>query len=287
MNTTILRGTVASVEISLARPTVVVGERINPTRKKELTAALREGNFGLVRSEALAQQEEGADVIDVNVGAPGVDEAAVLPLAVKIVAEATGLPVSIDSSNPLAIEAALKACPGKPLLNSVSGEARSLEQILPLVKEYRAAVIGLCMDDRGISPDPDTRFRVAETILGRATALGISAEDLVFDPLVLNVGTDARAGKTTLEVVRLISGNLGMNIATGSSNISHGLPNRSHLNNSFLALGIFNGVNLPIVNPAAPGLMETVRSTDLLLERDPRAMKFLKLYRQRQKKING
>lgn len=287
MSITILRGTVVNVEISITKPTVIIGERINPTRKKELTAALKEGNFDLIRNEALAQQEEGADVIDVNVGAPGVDEVALLPLAVKIAAEATGLPISIDSSNPLAVEAALKACPGKPLVNSVSGETRSLEQILPLVKEYHAAVIGLCMDDSGVSPDPDARFKVANTILERATALGISAEDVIFDPLVLNVGTDFRAAKTTLAVVKLIANNLGMNIATGSSNISHGLPNRACLNNSFLSLSIFNGVTIPIVNPAAPGLMETVRSADLLLEKDARAMRFLKLYRQRNKKING
>ncbi len=287
MSTTILRGTVVSVEISITKPTVIIGERINPTRKKELTTALKEGNFDLIRDEALAQQEEGADVIDVNVGAPGVDEVALLPLAVKMAAEATGLPISIDSSNPLAIEAALKTCPGKPLINSVSGETRSLEQILPLAKEYNAAVIGLCMDDSGVNPDPDERFKVANTILERAAALGIAAGDVIFDPLVLNVGTDFHAAKTTLEVVKLIANNLGMNIATGSSNISHGLPNRAYLNNSFLALSIFNGVTIPIVNPAAPGLVETVRSTDLLLEKDPRAMRFLKLYRQRNKKING
>lgn len=284
---TILSGTQVTLEVSPEKPTVVIGERINPTRKKELTMTLREGNLELVEKEALGQKEEGADVIDVNVGAPGVDEVAVLPAAVKLAAEVTGLPVSIDSSNPSAIEAALKVCPGKPLINSVSGETRSLDKILPLVKEYGAAVIGLCIDDSGISSDPAKRLEVAHTILERALALGIPAEDIVFDPLVLAVGTDYRAGKATLETMKLISTKLGTNLATGSSNISHGLPNRPYLNNSFLSLSIYNGVTLLIVNPAAPGLMETVRSTDLLLEKDPKATGFLKLFRQRKNKTGA
>ncbi|ATW27710.1 dihydropteroate synthase [Candidatus Formimonas warabiya] len=284
---TILSGTQVTVEVAPENPTVVIGERVNPTRKKELTVALREGRFDLVEKEAVLQKEEGADVIDVNVGAPGVDEVTVLPQVVKLVAEVTGLPISIDSSNPSAIEAALKVCPGKPLINSVSGEARSLEKVLPLIKEYGAAVIGLCMDDSGISSEPGKRVDIAKRILEQALALGIKEEDVVFDPLVLAVGTDYRAGKYTLETMRLLSTELGANIATGSSNISHGLPNRPYLNNSFIALSIQNGVNLPIVNVGAPGLMEAIRSTDLLLEKDPKASRFLKLYRSRLKKTNS
>lgn len=283
---TTLSGTEITVEISSEKVTVVIGERINPTRKKDLTLALREGKLDLVEKEALAQKEEGADVIDVNVGAAGVDEVAVLPQAVKLVAETTGLPVSIDSSSPRAIEAALKACPGKPLINSVSGEARSLDLVLPLVKEYGAAVIGLCMDHSGISMEPNKRLEIAKRILDRALALGIPREDVVFDPLVLSVGTDYRAGKSTLETIRLIATELGANLAIGSSNVSYGLPNRPHLNNSFLAMSIMSGVNLPIVNPAAPGLMETIRSTDMLLGKDPYARRFLRLYRERLQK-NG
>ncbi|NPV29876.1 MAG: dihydropteroate synthase [Firmicutes bacterium] len=281
---TILSGTETTVEASPDKPTVVIGERINPTRKKELTTALREGRLELVEKEALAQKDEGADVIDVNVGAPGVDEIAILPQAVRLAAEATGLPVSIDSSHPKAIEAALKVCPGKPLINSVSGETKSLEKVLPLARDYGAAVIGLCLDDSGISTDPMKRLEIAKRILERACALGIPVEDVVFDPVVTAVGIDHTAGKVTLETMKLISGELKANLALGSSNISHGLPYRPYLNNSFLALSILNGATLPIVNPGAPGLMETVRGTDLLLGKDIKARRYLKLYRDRLKK---
>jgi len=268
------------VDISDEGPTVIIGERINPTGKPRLTHALETRDWGVVREQAVLQVAQGARVLDINVAAVGIDEVAVLPEVVKVVAEATGVPLCIDTSNPQALEAALKVCGGKPIINSTTGEEASLSAILPLAKEYGAAVIGLCQDETGISPDPERRFEIAQKIVSRAKSYGIEEHDVLIDPLVLTVAAETKAGVVTLTTAQLISQKLGLNMTMGTSNISFGLPNRYLINNNFLAMAIWCGVNAPVVNPGAQGLVETILTADLVKGNDEYAGRYLKHYRK-------
>ena len=181
--TTIISSTKQSVEIGRENPTAIIGERINPTGRKKVLAALQEGNFDVVRQDATAQVAAGAAILDVNAGVPDADEPELLKQVLHIVMEVTDVPLCIDTANPMALEAALSIYEGKALVNSVNGEEKSLEAVLPLVKEHGSAVIGLCMDDDGIPPTPEDRLAVAAKIIERAARLGIPAEDVVIDPL--------------------------------------------------------------------------------------------------------
>ncbi len=268
------------VLISDDQPTVLVGERINPTGKKKLAAALHTGNMGLVRREAIAQVQAGADILDVNVGASGIDETRLLPQVVQAVMEAVDVPLSLDSDNPKSLEAALKLYQGKPIINSVTGQERSLNEVLPLVKEYGAVVIGLTMDDEGIPMDPSRRVAIAHKIVGRAEALDIPREDIIIDCLALTIATDSRACLATLQAIRTVKAELGVNQTLGASNISYGLPDRDVLNSAFLALAITAGVTCPTVDVAR--VRQAVLATDLLLGRDGYAQRYIKAYRQRQ-----
>lgn len=283
---TVLKGTGKKVVIGMGRPTVILGERINPTGKKRLAAALVAGDLEVVRQEALAQVEAGADILDVNVGAAGVDEQELLPRAVRLVLETVGTPIAIDTADREALAAALamhrEVNPdGKPLVNSVNGEEASLARVLPLVAEYGTAVIGLCMDDEGIPDTPEKRLAVAEKIVERASRLGIGKENILIDCLALTVGADSRAAWITLEAIRLVREKLGINLALGASNVSFGLPEREMINGAFLAMAIDRGLNCPIVDAAK--VRPYIMSADLALGRDEYAMRYLKAYRQRQK----
>jgi 5-methyltetrahydrofolate--homocysteine methyltransferase len=283
---TILKGMGKKVVIGGDRPTVILGERINPTGKKKLAAALVAGDLEVVRQEALKQIEAGADILDVNVGAAGVDEVELLPKAVKLVLETTEVPVTIDTADGKALAAALATHKevnpeGKPLINSVNGEEESLERVLPLVAEYGAAVIGLCMDDDGIPETPEARLAVAKKIVDRAAALGIGKEDILIDCLALTVGADSKAAWTTLEAIKMVKEELGVNMALGASNISFGLPDRELLNGVFLGMAIARGLNCPIVDAAK--VRAYIMAADLALGRDEYSMRYLKAYRQRQK----
>ncbi|MBL7183534.1 MAG: dihydropteroate synthase [Anaerolineae bacterium] len=284
---TILKGAQKTVVIGPERPTVLIGERINPTGRKRLSAALEEGNLEIVRLEAEAQVQAGADVLDVNVGVITVDEVDLLPRAVRLVMETVEVPVCIDSPNVEALQAALEvhrevAPEGKPLINSVNGEEARLEQVLPLVAEYKAAVIGLVMDDDGIPPTPEKRLAVARKIVERAEAMGIPREDVVIDCLALTVGADSRAGLITLEAIRMVRQELGVNMTLGASNVSFGLPERGVINRAFLAMAIQNGVNCPIVDAAK--VRPAILATDLILGRDEYSMRYIKGYRERSRK---
>lgn len=268
------------VLISDNQPTVLIGERINPTGKKKLAAALQAGDMKLVRREAVAQVQAGADILDVNVGASGIDETRLLPQAVQAVMEAVDVPLSLDSNNPKSLEAALKIYQGKPVINSVTGQERSLNEVLPLVKEYGAVVIGLTMDDEGIPMDADRRVAIAHKIVDRAEALGIPRENIIIDCLALTIAADSRAGLATLQAIRKVKAELGVNQTLGASNISYGLPDRDVLNSAFLALAIAAGVTCPTVDVAR--VRQAVLATDLLLGRDGYAQRYLKAYRQRQ-----
>ena len=283
---TVLKGTGREVVIGDGRPTVLLGERINPTGKKKLAAALVAGDMEVVRQEALAQVEAGADILDVNVGAAGVDELNLLPQAVRLVLETVDQPVAIDTADGEALAAALamhkQANPdGKPLVNSVNGEEASLARVLPLVAEYGAAVIGLCMDDDGIPSTPEKRLAVAKRIVSRAEGHGIPREDILIDCLALTVGADSQAGWITLEAIRMVREELGVNMTLGASNVSFGLPDREIINGAFLAMAIERGLNCPIVDAAK--VAHFIQATDLALGRDEYAMRYLKAYRKRKK----
>jgi len=263
------------------RPTVLIGERINPTGKKKLSAALKSGDMEIVRDAALAQVAAGADILDVNVVAPGVDEVTLLPRVVKVVMESVAVPLSIDINNPKALEASLKIYQGKPIVNSVTGEEGSLNTILPLVKEYGAAVIGLAIDESGIPKDPEKRLAIANKIVERAEAFGIPRENIIIDCLALTVGADDKAALATLEAIRGVKAELGVNQTLGSSNISFGLPDRHVINHAFLALAIEAGVTCPTVDAAK--VRQAVLATDLILGHDRFAQRYIKDYTRRKK----
>ena len=270
---TILRGRTNEVIIDTNGPVVIIGECINPTRRQKLVTTLQEGNFEYVLELADIQIKAGADVLDVNVGFPGVDDVKLLAETVKVIQDKFDIPLCLDSPNPKAIEAALKVAAGKCLINSVNGEERSLNALLHIANEYGAAIIGLTMDDDGITHDPQKRLAIAEKILARAMKTGISEQDVIIDPLAMAISADPLACMVTLETIKLIHQKLGLNITQGSSNISFGLPDREALNSAFMSLAILNGLTCPIANPEK--ITATVRATDLILGRDDYAVRFV------------
>jgi len=273
---TVLSSKSKEVVIDTDGPVVVIGECINPTRRKKLVSTLQEKSFDYVLELAESQIRSLADVLDVNVGFPGVDDVMLLPETVRAIQEKFDIPLCLDSPNPKAIEAGLKAAGGKCLINSVNGEEKSMAAILPIAHEYGSAVIALAMDEEGISPDPQKRLAVAEKILNRAVQTGIKAEDVIIDPIAMAVSADPATCVVTLETMRLVHNKLGHNITIGASNISFGLPNREVLNAAFISLAIQNGLTCPIANPEK--IVAAIRATDLLLGRDMYAMRYIEHY---------
>lgn len=276
MHTT-LKSNTKEVTIGIDQPFVIIGEKINPTGHKKLATALTEGNFDYIRQLAERQVAWGADVLDINVGVPGLDEVALIPKVVELVASIVDKPLCLDSGNPAVLAAGLAAAPGKPLVNSVSGEEKRLQNVLPIVKDHGAAVIGLTMDDNGIPKTAEERVAVAEKIIKRAAKLGIPTEDIIIDPLVLTVGSDSKAAVVTLQTIELVRKEFGVNINLGASNVSFGLPDRLSVNQAFLALAIQCGATCSITDPMKLGTM--VKAADLLLGRDDYAMRFIKYFR--------
>jgi len=277
---TTLKGKTKEVIIDTSGPVVIIGESINPTRRKKLVSTLQGNDFSFVLELAVSQIKAGADVLDVNVGFPGVDDVKLLPETVKVLQDHFDVPLCLDSPNPLAIEAALKVSAGKCLINSVNGEEKSLSALLPVAKEYGAAIIGLCMDDDGITHDPEKRLAIAEKIIGRALSTGIKEEDVVIDPLAMAVSADPNACLVTLETIKLVHQKLRHNITQGASNISFGLPDRESLNIAFMVLAIYNGLTCPIANPEK--ITAAVRAADLVLGRDDFAVRFVEYFQSRQ-----
>lgn len=274
---TVLRSKRREVVIGPGQPTRIIGERINPTGKKLLAESLAKGDMGRVKRLAEEQVAAGAAILDVNVGAAGVNEVEVLPLAVQAVMEVTDVPLCLDSANAQALRAALEVYEGKALINSVNGEEASLRRVLPLAKEFGAAVIGLTMDERGIPKTAEERLEVAKKIVARAEEIGIPREDILIDCLALAVGADTTAGLVALEAIRLVRQELGVNMTLGVSNISFGLPDREEINDVFLAMALGCGVNAPIVNPSQA--CKTVLIADLLLGKDEYAMRYIRYCR--------
>ena len=268
------------VLISDEQPTVIIGERINPTGKKKLTTALQAGDLEIVRQEAIAQVQAGADILDINVSADGVDAVTLLPRAVEVIQKTVNVPLCLDSDSPTALEAAIKVYQGKPLVGSVTGQNDSLKKILPLVREYGTAVIGLTIDDEGIPNDLERRAAIAHKIVKQAEVQGVPREDVIIDCLALTVGADYRAGLVTIEAMRKVKAELGVNLTLGVSNISFGLPERSLLTGTFLAIAIAAGLNCAIVD--AVQVRQIILAADLVLGHDRFAMRYIKAYRQRQ-----
>lgn len=279
--TTVLTSKKKTVKISRDRPTVIIGERINPTGRKKVLAALEKGNFDIVREDAASQIAAGAAILDVNAGVPGADEEALLPDVMGNVMEVTDAPLCIDTADPEALAAALAIYEGKALVNSVNGEERSLNAILPLVKEYGAAVIGLCMDDDGIPETPEERLAVAGKIIERAGQAGIPREDVIIDPLALTMGADSSAGRVALETTALVVREFGVNVTMGASNISFGLPDRKYINAAFIAMAIHAGMTCPITNPMVTEVKTAILAADLAMGRDDYGMNWIQAYRQR------
>jgi 5-methyltetrahydrofolate--homocysteine methyltransferase len=262
------------------RPTVLIGERINPTGKKKLTAALQTGEMEPIKIEALGQVAAGADMLDVNVGAMGIDQISILPQAVQHVMKTVDVPLCIDTDNLKALDAALKVYKGKALVNSVTGEERSLGNVLPVVRQYGAAVIGLVQDEKGIPTDSARRVAIARKIVERAEVLGIHRADVVIDCLALAIGADNKAGLIVLDTVHRIKDELGVNTTMGASNVSFGMPDRELLNSAFIATAIAAGATCLVVDVAK--VRSIVLAVDLILGRDPYAGRYIKAYRKRQ-----
>ncbi len=256
----------------------VVGERINPTGKKRLQQALREGDSAYPCTQAVAQAEAGAQVLDVNAGLPGIDEAATLERLVTDLQAVTDLPLELDSSNPEALSRALRVYNGKPIVNSVNGEQKTLDTILPLCKKYGAAVVGLTMDEQGIPTSAEGRFAIAQKIVAAATAAGIPKEDIYIDCLTLTASAQQEGAVQTLEALRRCKQELGVRTILGVSNISFGLPCRGYLNTTFLTMAMAAGLDLAIMNPNTPEMMAAVRAYRVLTAQDPQSRDYVAVY---------
>lgn len=268
----------AVLELGGDSPCALIGERINPTGKKVYSEELRTGKTTYIRREAVEQVTAGAHLLDVNCGAPGVDEAVALERAVYAVNGTSMAPVVIDTADATALERALQAADGKVLINSVSGEARSLERVLPLARRYGAAVIGLTLDETGIPETAEGRVAVARRILSAVLDAGLPREDLIIDCLTLTVSAEQRRALETLRALRQVRDELGLSTALGVSNISFGLPARPILSSVFFALALEAGLKAAIINPKDERMMDAYRSTQVLLCQDLRAEEYIARY---------
>lgn len=256
----------------------IIGERINPTGKKRFKEALRTGDIDYILSQAIEQVNAGADILDVNVGLPEIDEKEMMVKVVKAIQSVTDLPLQLDSTRPDVLEAALRVYNGKPIVNSVNGEEGSLSAILPLVKKYGAAVVGLTLDEGGIPKTAEGRFAIAERILARAEAIGIPRRDVFIDCLTLTASAEQAAVMETIKALHRVKTELGLKTVLGVSNISFGLPNRELVNCNFLQMALTNGLDLPILNPNAPLMTGAVRAYKLLTNIDENATEFISAY---------
>lgn len=280
---TIVRSETQEVSISRDLPTVIIGERINPTGRKKLQEEMKQGIFDTLRHDAVSQVEAGAAILDVNVGIPQTEEPTLLVEVINVIGEVTDVPLCIDTANVKALEAALKLYNGKALVNSVNGEEKKLETVLPLIKEYGATVIGLTMDDEGIPKTVEKRVDIAKKIIDRATKIGIPLEDIVIDPLALSMGAEEGAGKVALDSIKAISGEFGINITMGCSNISFGIPDREPVNATFMGMAICCGLTCPITNPLEEQVHSAILAADLCMDRDEFAGNWISAYRKRKK----
>jgi 5-methyltetrahydrofolate--homocysteine methyltransferase len=258
--------------------TVIIGERLNPTGKKALQAALRVKDMDHVLKEAIRQQEQGAHILDVNMGLPDIDEPEMLKKAVIEIQSVVDLPLQLDSSDPNALEKAARVYNGKPLINSVNGKKVSLQKILPIVKKYGAAVLGLTLDDDGIPSSAEGRLRIARNIMEEAQKIGIPKEDVLIDCLVMTVSAQQEQAAETLKAVRMVREELGLKTVLGVSNVSFGLPSRPIINRTMLTMALMQGLDAPIMNPGDEGMREAIAAFRVLMGKDPQAAGFIAEY---------
>jgi 5-methyltetrahydrofolate--homocysteine methyltransferase len=277
---TVLSSATREVIIGSGRPFVIIGERINPTGRKKLAEEMKAGDYSTVVADTHAQVAAGAHMLDVNAGIPLADEPAILAETVRLVQSLTDLPLSIDSSIVEALEAGLGAYEGKPLVNSVTGEDERIEQVLPLVAKFGAAVVAITNDETGISEDPDVRFAVAQKIVHAAADHGIGPADIVVDPLVMPIGALSGAGRQVFALVRRLHDELGVNTTCGASNVSFGLPNRNGINGAFLAMAIANGMTSAITSPLHEEVRQAVMAADVLMGADKDCGVWIGRYRE-------
>ena len=265
------------------QPVCIIGELINPTGRKAFQEQLRAGDLSAVEKDVADQVAGGAMMLDVNMGAPLVDEAALLAAAVKLIQGLTDLPLCIDSSVVEALEAGLSVYEGKALVNSVTAEDERMELILPLVKKYGAAVIALPNDDKEIPEDPQRRFELTEYIVETATSkYGIPAEDIVIDPLAMPIGADSQMVVRTVETIELIADKIGVNMTLGASNVSFGMPDRHTLNSVFLPMAMGAGLTSAIMDARTPQIVTAVKAADLMLGNDEWGMSWISAHRARE-----
>ena len=258
----------------------VIGERINPTGRKLLAAEMAADDYSRVLSDALAQVEAGATMLDVNAGIPMADEPAILAKAIQLVQEVVDVPLAIDSSIVDALEAGLSVYKGKPLVNSVTGEEERLEVVLPLVKKYGAAVVAISNDETGISEDPNVRYDVAKKIVEHAADYGIPREDVVVDPLIMPVGAINMAGRSALDLITRLRNELQVNTTCGASNISFGLPNRHGMNAAFLSMAAGVGMTSAIMNPLHAEEMTGIMGANVMNGNDPECRRWIQKFRE-------
>ena len=258
----------------------VIGERINPTGKKLFKAALKKQDIDYILREAIAQVEAGADILDVNVGLPEIDEEKIMVKVIKEIQSILDIPLQIDSTDPRTIESGLRVYNGKAIVNSVNGEDRVLDTLLPLVKKYGAAVVGLTLDERGIPSSAMERYRIAEKIVKRAEEYGIAREDVYIDCLTLTAAAQQEDVEETLKALALVKERLGVKTVLGVSNVSYGLPNRELVNKVFFAAALYEGLDLPIINPLDREMMDTILASNLLWNRDKGGKVYLENYKK-------
>ena len=280
MPKTVISSKTKEVIIGSEQPFVIIGERINPTGRKLLAEEMKAGNLERVREDALSQVAAGAQMLDVNAGVPLADEPKILADSIKLIQGITDVPLCIDSSIVEALERGLEAYEGKALLNSVTGEEERLETVLPLVKKFGCAVIGISNDDSGISEDINVRFDVAKKIVERAMDHGIPKEDVIIDPLVMPVGAINDAGRQVLELIKKLQNELGVNTTCGASNLSFGLPNRHGLNTAFIAMAIASGMPCAITNPLEKEIIQSVKGANVVMGHDPECSDWIMSYRE-------
>ena len=256
----------------------VIGERLNPTGKKKMKQALLDRDFDYITAKALEQVEAGAEILDVNVGVPGLDEPAVIGPLIKRLQAVTDVPLQIDSANPEVIEAGLRVYNGKAIVNSVNGEPEVMDRILPIVKKYGAAVIGLTLDDSGIPETAQQRFDIAHRIINKAREYGIQYKDVIIDCLTLTASAQQKEVDETLKTVRMVTENFGLNTALGVSNVSFGLPLRPVINRTFLIMAMENGLTMPIINPNDEDMMASIYAFNVLKNRDENAAAFIERF---------
>ncbi|WZL72952.1 homocysteine S-methyltransferase family protein [Clostridiaceae bacterium 35-E11] len=268
----------ANKTVILGDEVKVIGERINPTGKKKLKEALRNHHMDYLLNEAISQMESGADILDINVGLPEIDEKQTMIHAIQEIQSIVHLPLQIDSTRKEVIEAAARIYNGKPLINSVNGKEKVMQEIFPIVKKYGACVIGLTLDDEGIPMKAEERVKIAEKIIHTAQKYGIPKKDIIIDCLVLTASAQQAEVLETIKAVKMVKERFNVKTSLGVSNVSFGLPNRHILNQTFLAMGLTQGLDAPIVNPGDQGIMDTIRTFKVLANQDKEAKQYLQSY---------